>query len=397
MVGHAVLGEVVGADALAAIARADQRLPLAGPLFVLLLALSFVEPRLEHAQGLGKILVLALFVLALHDDAGLLVRQPHGRGGLVDVLAAGPARAKRVLAKVLRLQIDFHVLRLGQHGHGGRRGVDAALGFRLGHALHAMSAAFVLQLAIHSFAFQAQDDFLEAAQFRGAEVQHLDLPSLAFGVPLVHFIQIAGKQRRFVAAGAGANLHHEPIALGVLAADGHAQNLVPQRLALLPQSGQLGLGHFAHLAVLAVDHFLGFGDLLVEGPKAAVLFGEFSQRAVFARGGGDARRLRQHFGIDQLLLQLFEAVELVIQRFAQRHLACPPKRKRLPKTLRGTFWRLEVLDASRLGRLSGNRNAAPRAHAIEDGGAQISGSYDSVAGWAFSVLFAGFLPRFRLA
>ena len=111
-------------------------------------ALGFVEPGLEHAQGLGEVLVLALFVLALHDDAGLVVRQADGRGGLVDVLAAGAAGAENVLAIVVGLEVDFDVFGLGHHGHGGGRGVDAALGLGLGHALHAVAAAFVLQLAI---------------------------------------------------------------------------------------------------------------------------------------------------------------------------------------------------------------------------------------------------------
>ena len=103
---------------------------------------------LQLAEGLGLVLVLALFVLALHDDAGFEVRQPHGRCGLVDVLAAGAARAERVEPIVVGLEIDFDVFRLGQHGDRRGRGVDAALRFGLGHALHAVAAAFVLQLAV---------------------------------------------------------------------------------------------------------------------------------------------------------------------------------------------------------------------------------------------------------
>ena len=114
MVGHPILGEVVGADALAAVARADQRFALAGPFFVLRLALGFVQPRFEHAQRLGEVLVLAFFVLALHDDARFQVRQANGRRRLVDVLPAGTAGREDVLAKVVRLQVDFHVLGLGK-------------------------------------------------------------------------------------------------------------------------------------------------------------------------------------------------------------------------------------------------------------------------------------------
>ncbi len=159
VVGHAVLREVVGADPLAAVAGADEALALGGPLGLLLLQLGIVEAGLQHAERLGLVLVLALFVLALDDDAGLEVREPDGRGGLVDVLAAGAAGAEGVVAVVVGLEIDFDVLRLGQHGHGGGRGVDAALGFGLGHALHAMAAAFVLQLAVDALAFDAPGRF----------------------------------------------------------------------------------------------------------------------------------------------------------------------------------------------------------------------------------------------
>ncbi len=185
------------------------------------------------------------------------------------------------------------------------------------NALHAVAAAFVLQLAIGPLAVDAQDDFLEAAQLGGVEVEHFDLPVPGFGVVLVHFVQVAGEQGRLVAARAGADFHDQPRALGVFAADRHLQQLVPQRLALHAQRGQLGFGHFAHLGVLAFDHLLGFGDLGVEHLEAAVFLGQLGQRAMFARGGGHACRVGQHGRIDQLLFQLFETSQLGIQIFTQ--------------------------------------------------------------------------------
>ena len=49
-------------------------------------------------------------------------------------------------------------------------------------------------------------DFFDAAPTCLAERHDLELPALALGVPRVHAIEIGGEQRRFVAAGAGANL-----------------------------------------------------------------------------------------------------------------------------------------------------------------------------------------------
>ncbi len=74
MVGQAVVREVVGANPLAAVAGADECAALVRPLVVLLLPLEFIEPRLENSQGLREILVLTLFILALHDQPGLVMR-----------------------------------------------------------------------------------------------------------------------------------------------------------------------------------------------------------------------------------------------------------------------------------------------------------------------------------
>ena len=79
-----------------------------------------------------------------------------------------------------------------------------------------------------------------------------------------------------------------------------SKQLVPQRFALVAQLGQLGLGQLAHLGVVAVDHLLGFGDLAVELLEPAILLGQLAERAVLAGDGRDARRIRQHLGIDEV-------------------------------------------------------------------------------------------------
>src|SRR5258707_15109507 len=113
MVGDPVLGEVVSANALAAVAGTDQRLALLRALVVFSLPLGFVEPAFKDPQCLGKILVLALFVLALHDDVGFQMRESDGRSRLVDVLTAWPTRAKNIFAVIVGLEVDFHIFRLG--------------------------------------------------------------------------------------------------------------------------------------------------------------------------------------------------------------------------------------------------------------------------------------------
>ena len=185
-------------------------------------------------------------------------------GRFVDVLPAGAAGAEHVLAIIVGLDVDFDVFRLGQHGHRGGRGVDAALGFGLGHALHAMAAAFVLQLAVDAFAFDAQDQFLEAAQLGGVHVEDFDLPAAwSSAVVLVHVVQVAGEQGRLVAAGAGADFHHAARAVGVFAADRSCRAVRSKSVSRSSRRlGQLGLGQLAHLGVVAVDHLERLGDLL---------------------------------------------------------------------------------------------------------------------------------------
>ena len=64
VIGDAILREVVGADLLAAVARAHHAAALGAQRGLLLLQLHLVEPRTQHALGLGAILDLRFFVLA---------------------------------------------------------------------------------------------------------------------------------------------------------------------------------------------------------------------------------------------------------------------------------------------------------------------------------------------
>src|SRR5215471_2419986 len=58
VIAHPALREVVGADALGAVARADLAAPLGGAGGVLLLPLMVVESRPQHGQRLGAVAVL---------------------------------------------------------------------------------------------------------------------------------------------------------------------------------------------------------------------------------------------------------------------------------------------------------------------------------------------------
>src|SRR5579872_2707455 len=96
VVGHAALREVVGADALGAIAAADLQAARLRLGALLLLLLGRQQPCLEERERAGAVLVLRALVLALHHDAARQVGDAHRGVGLVDVLAAGARGAKGV-------------------------------------------------------------------------------------------------------------------------------------------------------------------------------------------------------------------------------------------------------------------------------------------------------------
>jgi hypothetical protein len=107
--------------------------------------LDLIEPRTQHAHGLGAILDLRFFVLAGNDQAGRQVRNAHRGVSGIDRLAAGAGRTERIDADVFFFDLDFDFVGFGQHGDGDGGGVDAPLLLGGRHALHAMHAALVLQ------------------------------------------------------------------------------------------------------------------------------------------------------------------------------------------------------------------------------------------------------------
>ncbi len=139
---------------------------------------------------------------------------PDRAVGGVDRLAAGTAGAEHVDAQILVVDLDVDLLGLGQHRHGRRRGVDAALRLGLRHALHAMHAGFEFEPRKHALAGDVGDDFLVAAGRRFAGREHVDLPAMPVGVALIHAEQIAGEQGRLFAAGAGAQFEDRALLVG---------------------------------------------------------------------------------------------------------------------------------------------------------------------------------------
>src|SRR5205814_6128364 len=94
VVGHPPLREIVGADALGAVARADLALAVGGARRRQSLPLRLIKPGAQHLQGARLVLVLRFLVLLNDDEPGRQMRDPDRAVSRVDRLAARPAGAK---------------------------------------------------------------------------------------------------------------------------------------------------------------------------------------------------------------------------------------------------------------------------------------------------------------
>ena len=246
------------------------------------------------------------------------MRDANRRISGIHRLAARPGGAERIDADVLGLDVHFHFVRFGQHRHGDRRSVHAALLLRHRNALHAMHAALVFQLAVDALAAHQGDDFFEPAHRRLAHGSELHAPALRFGVARIHAEDFCGEQRGFIAAGAGADFeHHVLFVVGILGQQ--------QDLQLFLDLGQSRLhahdflvGHLAHFGIGIRHHAAG----LFEARSAACFHSRyletiFGKLAVGFGGFTILLGIADHGGIGQLARQLFKTHFDLIQLAAR--------------------------------------------------------------------------------
>ena len=161
MISDPVLRKIVGADLFFAAARADLRLAM-GRILGLFFALLFLqEARAHDAERSFFVLLLAATVLAAHNSSGRNVENLHRGIGCVDTLSTRAARAANLNPQIFRLQIEIDFLRLGQHGHGRSRSMNATLRLGCRNALHAVNAAFKTQLPKNVFARDLENRFFQ--------------------------------------------------------------------------------------------------------------------------------------------------------------------------------------------------------------------------------------------
>ena len=196
--------------------------------------------------------------------------------GGVDRLPARTRRTVDVDAQVLLVDLDVDVLGLWKHGDGRRRSVDAAAALGRGHPLHAVHAAFELEPGKDARPGDRGDRFLVSADLGRAGRDQLEAPALRFGEALVHAQQVAGEQRRLIAAGAGADLEH--------------RRAIVDRIARQQPDRQRPLGlrqTVANFIGFARRHLLELGLGGGVGNEAVQDFELGTQPAHLARSGSD--------------------------------------------------------------------------------------------------------------
>ena len=263
-------------------------------------ALGVVEAGAQHGESLGAVLVLR--ALLLHDDrdAARDMGEAHGGFGLVDVLPAGAARAHGVDAQIRLVDLDVDLLGLGQHGDGCGGGVDAPRGLGVGHPLDPVHAALEFQPREDAAALDLGHDLLEAAGRALALRDDLDLPALELGIAGVHAQQVAGEERRLVAAGAGPHLEDRALLVGLVARQeqdlqalrGLLHGLLGGRTLLLGERAHLRIGRRIPDQRVESREVLGGGPIGPDRRDDRIELGELARERHEGVGLGPARERR---------------------------------------------------------------------------------------------------------
>ena len=149
------------------------------------------------------------FGVADDDKTRRNVGHTNGGIGFIDVLATRPGRPHRIDADIAHGEININIFGLWKDGHSRRAGVNTALSFGDGDALHAVDAGFEFHFAKYALAGDGCDDFFIAAH-RGLRFAFdFDFPSLQTGVAGIHREEIARENCGFIAASACPNFEHD--------------------------------------------------------------------------------------------------------------------------------------------------------------------------------------------
>ena len=143
--------------------------------------------------------------------------------------------------------------------------MNASAGFGGRHTLHAVDAALIFQLAVHTPALDGGRRFLEATDASVAARHHVEFPALALGVLRIHAEQLAREQRSLVAAGARANFEHDVLLVVLVFRDEQNLEVGDECVSSRLQPFELFLRQFAHVGVARRRQLLGLLEVVHDG------------------------------------------------------------------------------------------------------------------------------------
>ena len=141
----------------------------------------------QHFHGHFAVLVLAALHLAGNHNAGGDVDQPHRRGGLIDLLAAGAAGPVHFHFDVLRGDLHGIVqLHLGHHFQGSKGGLTSARCVKGGNTHQPVDTRLALQVAVGVFALHHNGSTFQASLIPVQIVQGFHLVAVALRPAVIH-------------------------------------------------------------------------------------------------------------------------------------------------------------------------------------------------------------------
>ena len=297
----------------------------------MLLLGDLVELCLQHLHGVVAVLELAALGLAADHDAGGLMDESDGGGGLVDVLAACAGGAVDLHLDVLGADVHLNgVVQLGHDLQRGKAGLTAGVGVERRDAHQTVDAVLALEQAVGVGALDHHGSALHAGLVAVLIVQHLHGHAVGLRPLVVHPVEHLGPVLRLGAAGTGVE-GQDGVAVVVLAVQhGHQLQLV-HRLAHCVD-GLLGLGHHLGVVLLVQHDQHGLGVVvealqLLEAVQLALQVADLVEdflaqlRVVVEAGAGHGVLQLLHAlagGVDgQRLFQVFHSLAVVGQLYFQ--------------------------------------------------------------------------------
>ena len=133
--------------------------------------------------------------------------QTYRRVCCIDTLTTIAGGTHNINTYIIHINLNIHFLSFRHDGNCYSRCMDTAAGLCFRHSLYTMHTGFELHTGINMIAADHEYALLEAADTVLADIHHLNLPALGFGIFGIHTEKLSSKKGCLVTACAGSDLH----------------------------------------------------------------------------------------------------------------------------------------------------------------------------------------------